>query len=125
VTKSTLNQEEWIALLRQQGAELPFDVWGGDARLSIFFNPSNHLSMRLTKPGYKFLSEKLKLSNYKFTLPKSITPKVLLLLERHIHYPYYIAHIKNVVIFDEVTAIMLQLHGNDLETYLTNLEAHQ
>jgi hypothetical protein len=125
VTKSTLDQDGWVALFRQQSPELPFDAWGGDPRISLFYNPSNHLSMRLTKPGVKFLSDTLKLKHYKFALPKSITPKVLLLLERHIHYPYYIAHIKNVVIFDEVTAIMLQLHGNDLETYLTNIEDNQ
>lgn len=47
---------------------------------------------------------------------------MLVQLERQIHNPYYIQNLKTIIVFDEVTAIMLQLHNSDLETYLNNLE---
>jgi len=81
--------------------------------------------MRLTNTGCKYLIKHLKLKSYEFKLAKAITPKILLQLERQLHSVYYIAHVHKVVVFDETTAIMLQLHGSDLETYLDNLEQHQ
>ena len=81
--------------------------------------------MRLTSDGYGFFTKHLNLTVYKFKLSVALTPKQLLQLERFIDYPYYVSNLKMIMIFDEQTAIMLQLHGNDLTTYLNNLEQHQ
>lgn len=81
--------------------------------------------MRLTKAGYVYLIGLVQLTKYDFELPEKIKPRVLLQLERHIAYPYYIQTLSRISVFDEETAIMLQLHGSDLETYLNNLEKHQ
>lgn len=78
--------------------------------------------MRLTRFGRTCFVDHLQIKNYPFTVNERIRPKILLLLERNIRYPYYIVHHSKILIFDEVTAIMLQLHGSDLETYLNNLE---
>lgn len=81
--------------------------------------------MRLTRAGFKYLKQHLDVAEYQFELAEKISPKVLLQLERQIHYPYFILSLKKIIVFDEQTAIMLQLHGSDLETYLNNLEQHQ
>lgn len=94
-------------------------------RSSTFFNPVNHTSMRLTRTGFSLLTKHLKVETYEFNLTKAISPKVLLQLERQLRSPYFIVNLKKVIVFDETTAIMLQLHGSDLETYLNNLEQHQ
>ena len=71
------------------------------------------------------MTGRIELTKYDFKLPEKIKPKVLLQLERYIAYPYYIHTLTRISVFDEETAIMLQLHGSDLETYLNNLEKHQ
>lgn len=81
--------------------------------------------MRLTRAGFKYLKQYLGITDYAFELPDRITPRMLLQLERYIHYPYFILNLKKIMVFDEQTAIMLQLHGSDLETYLNNLEQHR
>lgn len=81
--------------------------------------------MRLTKYGLSYFQQHLKLTSYTFDIIEKISPKVLLQLERYIHYPYFILNLKKIMVFDEQTAIMLQLHNSDLETYLDNLEQHQ
>jgi hypothetical protein len=124
VNKYSLDQQGWINRLRSI-APLPFDQWGGDARHAIWFNPTNDHSMRLTKAGYVYLTVNIQLTRYEFKLPEKIKPKVLLQLERYIAFPYYIQSLSRISVFDEETAIMLQLHGSDLETYLNNLEKHQ
>lgn len=81
--------------------------------------------MRLTRAGFKYLKQYSDITGYSFDLPDKITPKVLLQLERNLRYPYFIINLTKIMVFDEQTAIMLQLHNNDLETYLSNLEQHQ
>ena len=80
--------------------------------------------MRLTKAGWIYLSKNLKLTSYEFDLPKTIVARVLLRLERHIHYPYYIDSTKSIVVFDEETAVMLTLHNSNLAKYLDDLDRH-
>lgn len=81
--------------------------------------------MRLTKSGFQYLTSKIELTKYEFTLPEKIKPKVLLQLERFIKFPYYVETLTRIYVFDEETAIMLQLHNSDLETYLNNLQKYQ
>jgi len=80
--------------------------------------------MRLTKAGSIYLSKQLKFTSYEFDLPKNIVARVLLRLERHIRYPYYIDSIKSITVFDEETAVMLTLHNNNLSKYLDDLDRH-
>jgi hypothetical protein len=124
VTKYSLDQQGWINKLRSI-APFPFDLWQGNPRQAMWFNPTNDRSMRLTKAGYTHLTLNIQLTRYEFKLPEKIKPKVLLQLERYIAFPYYIQSLSRISVFDEETAIMLQLHGSDLETYLNNLEKHQ
>lgn len=125
MNKSTLNQEGWIALFDQQHVQTLFLDSGQDIRASIFFNPVNHWSMRLTEAGFYYIKNVLDHIAYDFRLPKKITPLVLIQLEKYIQYPYYIQNLKRIYVFDEMTAVMLNLHNSDLENYLSNLENHR
>lgn len=131
MSKSTLDQSAWIELFKTKlGDRIPTafkdsDEWRNNPRQVIFFNPVNHSSMRLTRAGFKYLKQYSDITGYSFDLPDKIRPKVLLQLERHLRYPYFIINLTKIMVFDEQTAIMLQLHNNDLETYLSNLEQHQ
>lgn len=80
--------------------------------------------MRLTKTGWLYLCNQLKFTSYEFELPKTIVARVLLRLERHIHYPYYIKSTQSIVVFDEETTVMLTLHNNNLAKYLDDLDNH-
>lgn len=129
MTKSILDQDGWVEVFKENSQELASNRWNPflekNPRALIFFNPTNHRSMRLTKAGFLLLQKQIKLTYYEFVLVDKIKPKVLLQLERHIQYPYFIHSLSKIMVLDETTAIMLQLHGNDLETYLNNLEQHQ
>lgn len=125
MTKSILNQEGWIALFDQRHVQTLFLDSGQDIRASIFHNPVNHRSMRLTEAGFYYFKNVLEVQNFDFRLTKKITPLVLLQLEKYLQYPYFVANLKRLFVFDETTAIMLNLHNSDLETYLTNLETHR
>jgi hypothetical protein len=69
-----------------------------------------------------YLSKQLKLTSYQFDLPRTIVARVLLRLERHIHYPYYIDSTQSLVVFDQETTVMLTLHNSNLEKYLDDLD---
>ncbi len=128
MSKSILDQEGWVTLLKKDYKPLPGRHWNPlekSARSALFYNPTNHNSMRLTKGGYIYLKQHFSLLCYEFKLKEKITPKVLLQLERQIRYPYYVNSLTKIMVFDEQTAIMLQLHDSDLESYLNNLEQHQ
>ena len=58
-------------------------------------------------------------------LTKPIVPRMLLQLERLLEKPYYIPNWQKLLVLDETTAVMLQLHAGDLGTYLNNLQANQ
>jgi len=122
VTKYSPDQLEWIAKF----CELDPDGIAGraTARGVLWYNPTNIRSMRLTKTGWLYLCNQLKFTSYEFELPKTIVARVLLRLERHIHYPYYIDSIKSIVVFDEETAVMLTLHNSNLAKYLDDLDNH-
>jgi hypothetical protein len=125
VNKSILDQEYWVSILSQKIPEDNTFLSKPPSRLVIFLNPINSSSMRLSKIGYTYLKNYVKLVCYEFNLKNKIKPKTLLQLEKFIQYPYYVFNHNKIVVFDEQTAIMLQLHNNDLETFLNNLEEHQ
>jgi hypothetical protein len=120
-----MDQDDWVETFRKQPGVFAADQFSTNPRLVIFFNPINRDSMRLSRAGWNYVKKSLKLTHYEFRLPVAITPRVLLRLERHIKFPYFVQNLTTIVVLDETTAIMLQLHGNNLENYLDNLENHQ
>ena len=129
MTKFTRNQDFWVTYIKENPAKF-FQFFPGlcdskNPQALLFYNPTNRNSMRLTTNGFNFFKKNLKIIQYEFTLQSMIMPKQLLLLERHILYPYYIQNLSKLIVFDETTAVMLQLHNGNLNTYLDNLEAHK
>lgn len=93
-----------------------------DLRYKIWINPTDNNSLRLSLEGYRFLVQVVKLKTYKFELPEPLNNKNLLQLERYFQGMYYLHKNEMIVVFDEQEASMLTLYGNDLKTYLNNLE---
>lgn len=85
----------------------------------IWWNPTNHDSLRLNKVGAKIAKNTLE--SYLIKISTQLKPKHLLLLERGMPAPYYIEKHDRLEVFDQTVATMLTLHAGDLDTYLTNL----
>lgn len=83
-------------------------------------NPTNPNSLRLTTPAYKTLQKQTKIPTWTFKLDHMILPKTLLQLEKHFTSPYYIHAMKTLIVYGEQEAMMLALHGSDLQQYLDN-----
>lgn len=90
-----------------------------------WYNPTNRSSLRLTKSGYLWCIKQAKWTFHGIDLAKSVTGRHLLQLERLLGQPYFIMTYKRILVLDEATAIMLQLHAGDLGTYLNNLQENQ
>lgn len=73
--------------------------------------------------GYQFVTKELKLVTYSFELPKPLTNKNLIQLERLFPGPYYYwSRTAKFIVLDEQDASWLQLLGGDLASYLDSLE---
>lgn len=83
-------------------------------------NPSNSNSLRLTKIGYKWTEKYCKIKYITVKISHDIKSKHLLQLERLFKEPYCIIG-KTIHLMSESDAIMLQLHGGNLDQYLENL----
>jgi len=90
-----------------------------------WYNSINSNSLRLTKVGYAWIERHTDLKLHEVKLQEKILPKQLLQLERLLGQPYFIKTLSNLMVMSEQDAVMLQLHGGDLPTYLNNLEANQ
>jgi hypothetical protein len=90
-----------------------------------WFNGINQSSLRLTKQGYTWFTKNGKFTFHTIDLVARINGRQLLQLERLFSQPYYIAKINQILVIDESTAVMLQLHAGDLHTYLQNLDDNQ
>lgn len=86
-----------------------------------FFNPAHKTSVRLTKDGYTFMTNTLKLMSTQVKIDKPILAKVMIQLDRHIHSPYYVQNSKTIHFFGSEDALMLTLNGNNLEHYLSSI----
>ena len=86
----------------------------------VWFNPTNPQSLRLTKYGLAAIPRK-EYQSHTINLAERIRPGHYLLLERAMPAPYYIKKLDQIYVFDEQTAIMLNLHAGDLQTCLTNM----
>lgn len=95
---------------QRQGLDHPANWW---------YNPTNPRSLRLTRQGYN-LVKNMELKNWQFDLDASLVSKNFLQMEKHFNSPYYING-KKIIVWGEVEAMMLALHGNNLAQYLDNL----
>ena len=90
-----------------------------------WFNSINKDSLRLSRQGYNWFVKNAKFTFYSIDLDQRIYGRQLLQLERLFTCPYYISKINQILVIDDATAVMLQLHAGDLAQYLDNLEANQ
>ena len=88
-----------------------------------WMNPTDPNSLRLTLQGLQFVKAILKIQSYEFALPDELTNHNLLQLERTFRGMYYLLKRHKIILFEEEEALMVTLHGNDLKTYLDNLES--
>lgn len=94
-----------------------------DMQLRWWKNPTDDTSLRLSLQGLQFVKAVLKLTAYDFALPAELTNQQLLQLERQFKGMYYLLKREKIIVFEEEEAMMLTLHGNDLVSYLDNIES--
>ena len=87
-------------------------------------NPTDDNSLRLSLAGLQFVKSNLKMQSYSFDLPEELTNHQLLQLERHFKGMYYLLKRSKLLVFESEEATLLTLYGNDLKSYLNNLEAN-
>lgn len=87
-------------------------------------NPTNRKSLRLSKEGYRRISQLKEITGYTHRLSKKVLPKTFLQLERSFDYPYFIQNLSTLILFDQKNSIMLTLYDNDLQSYLDNVEKY-
>ncbi len=123
VTKSTPKRYTQLQLTRIfiQQANIPIGETS-EYQKAWWMNPTDPNSLRLTLQGLQFVKANLKLQSYEFTLPDELTNHNLLQLERSFRGMYYLLKRQKIILFEEEEALMVTLHGNDLKTYLDNLE---
>lgn len=85
-------------------------------------NPLNSQSLRLNNYAFKLLSKVGKKKFHIVELSSFISGKQFLQLQKQFTEPYYLYRTDKIAVLSEKDAIMLQLHGGDLGTYLNNLE---
>lgn len=90
-----------------------------------WLNPTDANSLRLSLTGLRFIKVDLKLQGYEFVLNNDLTNFHILQLERVFQGMYYLLNRKKIIVFEEKEAVMMTLHGNDLVTYLANLNLGQ
>ena len=87
-------------------------------------NPTDPNSLRLSLAGLQLVKAVLKLQSYEFVLDEELTNHNLLQLERQFNSMYYLLKREKIIVFEEEEALMLTLHGNDLVSYLDNIETN-
>jgi len=92
-----------------------------DNPASWWQNPINPDSLRLTRAAFYMLNQNPKIKNWHFHLPTRLVNRSFIQLEKHFTSPYHIATHTSIYVFSEQDAIMLALHGSNLQQYLDNL----
>jgi hypothetical protein len=87
-------------------------------------NPTDPNSLRLSLAGLQFVKSNLKMQSYEFALSEELSNRNLLQLERLFKSMYYLLKRQKIIVFEEEEALMLTLHGNDLVSYLNNMESN-
>jgi hypothetical protein len=90
---------------------------------SIFWFNQRHKQvggLRLTEKGLEFIENDCKIKTYEINIPKEITisPQILIWLDKYLDSPYYIEKNK-ITVISEKTAIELHLFSGDLKKYGT------
>ena len=86
-----------------------------------WFNPLNPDSLRLSRIAYNML-KKAKVPTFKFKLTEKYKSKTFVQLERWMSSPYYLLNAQTIVLYSDSDAMMMALHGNNLQQYLDNQE---
>ena len=124
MTKSTHKRYTQIQLTRifiaQAGLAIGVTT---EMRHRWWKNPTDPDSLRLSLAGLQLVKAVLKLQSYEFALSDELTNHNLLQLERQFKGMYYLLKRQKIIVFEEEEALMLTLHGNDLKSYLDNLES--
>lgn len=123
VTKSSpkrYTQRQLTKIFCQQ-ADFPISMTT-DMQRRWWKNPTDDTSLRLSLAGLQFVKSQLKLTSYDFALPEELTNQNLLQLERQFKGMYYLLKREKIIVFEEEEAMMIVLHGNDLVSYLDNIE---
>ena len=92
-----------------------------EMQLRWWTNPTDDNSLRLSLAGLQFVKANLKLTSYAFELETELTNHNLLQLERLFQGMYYLLKRQKIIVFEESEALMLTLHGNNLNGYLDSL----
>lgn len=120
-TPKRYTQRQLTKIFIQQ-ADLPA-ANTSEYQLRWWTNPTNPDSLRLSLTGLQFVKANLKIESYQFALDVELTNHNLLQLERLFKGMYYLLKRQKIIVFEEEEALMLTLHGNDLKSYLDNLES--
>ena len=89
---------------------------------TVWNNPKDKHSLRLSMQGFRFVCQELKLTAYKFEVDRPFTNRNVLQLERYFQGMYFILS-NCLFVFDEAEASMINLMDGDIITYLNNLES--
>jgi hypothetical protein len=124
VTKSSLKRytQRQLTKIFCQQADIPIGQVT-DMQLRWWKNPTDDNSLRLSLAGLQMVRAVLKLTAYDFKLPTELTNQQLLQLERQFKSMYYLLKREKIIVFEEEEALMIVLHGNDLVSYLDNIES--
>jgi hypothetical protein len=87
-------------------------------------NPLNPHSLRLTPQGHRWIKRHTDIVFHAVAVSSDVKYRQLLQLERVFRSPYYLATTGYLYVHSETDAVMLQLHGGDLATYLNNLQSN-
>ena len=87
----------------------------------LFKNYRNNQGLSLTKLGLHVISS-MDIEREEFRLPKiKITPRVRLLLDRYMQYPYFFD--KNwLVLFSAEDRIFYKMYGKDWDNFVSHME---
>jgi hypothetical protein len=93
------------------------------AELKFIWHNPDDTCIRLSMTGFQFVIKELKLQTWTFDLPRPLTNKNLIQLERLFPGPYYYwSRTSKFIVIDDQDANWLQLLGGDLPSYLDSLE---
>ena len=125
MTKSSLKRytQRQLTKIFCQQADIPV-ANVTDMQRRWWKNPTDDNSLRLSLAGLQVVKAVLKLTAYDFALPAELTNQQLLQLERQFKGMYYLLKREKIIVFEEEEAMMIVLHGNDLVSYLDNIETN-
>ena len=87
----------------------------------LFKNYRNDTGLSLTKLGLHIICS-MNIEREEFRLPKvKITPRIRLLLDRYMQYPYYFDK-QWLILFSTEDRIFYKMYGKDWDNFLSHME---